>query len=232
MEDDYCKRTISLIGLSGLEVLKMSKVAVIGLGGVGSFIVEALVRSGIGNLVIVDHDMIEASNFNRQLPALCSNLGKSKAESIALHLLDINPQLRVEVHTCRYDELTSPNLINKDLDYVADAIDDIKAKVHLLATCYRSNIPIISSMGTAQRLNPLELTVTDIKNTKNCPLARKVRLELRKQGIDSGIEVVYSNELPKKFNRKDLGSMIFVPGSAGLLLAYRIINNLLASAEK
>lgn len=227
MESVFQQRTTALIGSAGQALLARSWVAVIGLGGVGSFVVEALARSGVGHLTIVDPDHIEPSNFNRQLPALQANLGKNKAQAVAEHLYDINPELIIDIFPCRYQRENHSTIIHGDLNYVIDAIDDVEAKIALLTACVKENIPVVSSMGTARRLNPLYLRVADIKDTSICPLARKVRRALRKAGIEKGVEVVYSQEEPVLSGNPDLGSMVFVPGSAGLLLAARVVGNLL-----
>ncbi|MDR1159386.1 MAG: tRNA threonylcarbamoyladenosine dehydratase [Syntrophomonadaceae bacterium] len=226
MDKEFYQRTEALLGTDVLGKLMDSWVAVVGLGGVGSFAAEALIRSGIGHLTLVDGDCIEPSNFNRQLEALFPDLGRSKVEAIAERAFKINPHIKTEKFVCRYSDVTSEQILNPGIDYVIDAIDDVPAKIHLLSTCLRKNIPIVSSMGAARRFDPSKLKISDIKDTYKCPLAKKVRLGLRRIGIESGIDVVFSQEEPKINEPGTLGSMIFVPASAGLLLASWVIKRI------
>ena len=229
MQEVFC-RTAALLGNEGLRKLQQSAVAIIGLGGVGSYAVEAIARCGVGTIIIVDADRIEASNINRQLPALHSTLDQYKTDVIAARLQDINPQLKVYKHTCRYNHQTSDQILSTKLDYVIDAIDSLPDKIHLIKSCLHKNIPVISSMGAAQRLDPGMLKVADIKDSKVCPMARRLRRELHKENIYSGFKVVFSLEQPLKPDGEiaELGSIVTVPATAGLLLASVVINNLLA----
>jgi tRNA A37 threonylcarbamoyladenosine dehydratase len=227
MYKEFYRRTAALLGTDALGKLKNSWVAVIGLGGVGSFAAEALIRSGVGRLTLVDSDDIEPSNFNRQLEALFPDLGRSKVEAVADRAFNINPRIKTEKFACRYSGITSEQILNPGINYVIDAIDDVPAKIHLLSACLRKNIPVVSSMGAARRLDPSKLKISDIKDTYKCPLAKKVRLGLRKIGIESGIDVVFSQEEPRFAESGTLGSMIFVPASAGLLLASWVIKRML-----
>ncbi|HBQ26951.1 MAG TPA: hypothetical protein DD791_11200 [Syntrophomonas sp.] len=228
MQEVFC-RTAVLLGNEGFKKLQQSSVAIIGLGGVGSYAVEAIVRSGVGTIIIVDADRIEASNINRQLPALHSTLGQYKTDVVADRLLDINPLLKVYKHTCRYNHQTSNQILREKLDYVIDAIDSLPDKVHLIKSCLEKNIPIVSSMGAAQRLDPGMLKVADIKDSRVCPMARRLRRELHKENIYSGFKVVFSLEPPLKPDGEtaELGTIATVPAAAGLLLASVVINELL-----
>lgn len=224
------RRTEALLGSTGLKKLQESSIAVIGLGGVGSYAAEAMARCGVETMVLVDQDRIEASNINRQLPALHSTLGKYKTDVVAARLLDINPSLIANRHTGTYNSQSSEEILSKKLDYVIDAIDSLPDKVHLIKSCLEKNIPVISSMGAARRLNPLLLRVADIKDTSVCPLARRLRRELHKEGIYSGFKVVFSIEPPLKPGQGEsgeLGSIVTVPASAGMLLASVVISDLL-----
>lgn len=229
MQEMFC-RTAALLGNEGLKKLQQSSVAIIGLGGVGSYAVEAIVRSGVGTIIIVDADRIETSNINRQLPALHSTLGKYKTDVVATRMQDINPLLKIYKYTCRYNHQTSNQILREKLDYVIDAIDSLPDKVHLIKSCLQKDIPIISSMGAARRLDPSMLKVADIKDSKVCPMARRLRRELHKENIYSGFKVVFSLEPPLKPDRDtaELGSIVMVPATAGLLLASVVINDLLA----
>ena len=224
-----CRKCFVLLGNEGFKKLQQSSVAIIGLGGVGSYAVEAIVRSGVGTIIIVDADRIEASNINRQLPALHSTLGQYKTDVVADRLLDINPLLKVYKHTCRYNHQTSNQILREKLDYVIDAIDSLPDKVHLIKSCREKNIPIVSSMGAAQRLDPGMLKVADIKDSRVCPMARRLRRELHKENIYSGFKVVFSLEPPLKPDGEtaELGTIATVPAAAGLLLASVVINELL-----
>jgi tRNA A37 threonylcarbamoyladenosine dehydratase len=226
--DSFFQRTQLLTGKAGLEKLKVSRVTVVGLGGVGSHAAEALCRCGVGHISIVDPDRVEESNINRQLPALSSTIGQYKTEVMASRMLQINPDLDLDCFTCAYNEENSSTILGAGCDYIIDAIDSLPDKIHLIETCLSRDIPIISSMGTANRLNPLMLTIADIKDTKICPVARRIRRELRKKGINSGLKVVYSRELPLLKGR-ELGSMIYVTATAGLLLAAHTVNSLIKS---
>lgn len=224
--DSFFHKTGLLTGEAGLEKLKASQVAVVGLGGVGSHAAEALCRCGVGRITIIDPDRVEESNINRQLPALNNTIGQYKAEVMAQRMLEINPDLKLNYLTCPYNEGNSSIISQSNYDYVVDAIDSFQDKIHLIKTCLNLEIPIISSMGTANRINPLLLKIADIKDTNICPVARRIRRELRKQGIYSGLKVVYSREIPL-LKGPELGSVVYVTATAGLLLAAHTINSLM-----
>ncbi len=193
-------RTQRLLGKDGMENLKKSHVAVFGIGGVGGYAVEALVRSGIGALTLVDHDRVEASNLNRQIIALHSTLGQYKVDAAAARVFDIAPHCRVSTHRCFFPEKSEKNAQTFDFseyDFVIDAIDSIKSKVLLIETCIRAGTPIISCMGAGNKLDASAFRVCDLAKTKVCPLARVMRRELKRRGIVH-LPVVYSEEPPIK----------------------------------
>jgi tRNA A37 threonylcarbamoyladenosine dehydratase len=188
-------RTEMLIGSKGLERLKESKVAIFGIGGVGTFVVEGLARSGVGGLVLIDKDDICVTNINRQIHATVKTIGRPKVEVMRERILEINPMARVQIHRIEYNRENAGDLLSGDFSYVVDAIDMVSAKLDLIERCIARNIPIISSMGAGNKLNPKMLEVADIYDTSVCPLAKVVRRELRKRGI-KGLKVVYSREQP------------------------------------
>lgn len=227
MKDIY-QRTAILIGKDNVDKLWKSHVAVFGIGGVGGYAVEALVRTGIGQITIVDFDKIDVTNINRQIIALNSTVGEYKVEVMEQRIKEINPD--IQVITIK-DRLNSTNIHQYDFtkcDYIVDAIDDVTAKLLLIESANNHNVPIISSMGTAKKMNPSQLEVSDIYHTSVCPLARVIRKELRKKG-DFTLKVVYSKEQPKEvIGQNDaLGSISFVPASAGLLIASEVVKDLI-----
>ena len=237
MEWERRKRTEMMIGAAGCEKLEKSKVVVCGLGGVGSYVVEALARAGIGHLVLVDFDMVSVSNINRQLEALTETIGRLKAEVIAQRIASINPQARVEIKTERLTpENIDETIFSEPIDFLVDAIDDVPAKICLLVLAKKKNIPVISVMGTGNKQHPELLEITDISKTEVCPLARKVRKKLKEHVIEKGIAVVFSKEIPvhkKEVARETMeeasapGSISFVPGAAGLFAAGFVVRCLL-----
>jgi len=224
------QRTNELIHEEGLRKLQATHVMVFGCGGVGSFAIEALVRSGIGELSMVDYDVIDISNLNRQLMSDHSNIAHLKVEVLKKRALLINPELMVHVYPMRYD--SSCTLSFEGVHYVIDAMDDIQAKLHLMKTCQALNIPLIMALGTARRLDPSQLTVSDLMSIEGDPIARKLKALVRKAGLES-VEVISSKEKPlptrrsEALNKVVLGSMIFVPATAGLWLAHRILQQVL-----
>lgn len=238
MEDKF-SRTELLIGSKGLEILAQSRVAVFGLGGVGSFATEALARAGVGNLVLVDFDRVSPSNINRQLHALVSTVGESKALLMGQRVKMINPDIRVEIMVERYLSGEGERFFTPAPDYVIDAIDDVPAKVDLIASCVHRGIPLVSSMGAGNKLDPTAFKVADISQTSVCPLARVIRRRLRARGITSGVTVVFSTEPPHRPGKENggsvsyavrpvPGSISFVPPVAGLILAGLVVRGLLA----
>lgn len=238
MSKEQFLRTEFLLGDEGIDKLQGSHVVVFGVGGVGSFTVEALARAGVGKLTIVDFDVVDITNINRQLIALHSTIGKEKVRVLKNRLLDINPELEVEAWAEKVLPETVEEFFQQDYDYVVDAIDMVSSKLALIEFCVNHDIPIISSMGTGNKLDPSKLTVTDIHKTSTCPLARVMRYELKKRGVKK-LEVVYSTETPIKpiipqnveigEKRSVPGSTSFVPSSAGLLLASVVVRNLINS---
>jgi len=228
-------RTIGLIGETALEKLQKSKVAVVGLGGVGSYSVEALARSGVGSLVIADCDVISPSNINRQLPALNSTVDKDKVQIVKERILDINPDAQVYIISERISDNTPKELFS-GCDYIIDAIDDVNAKVFLVKAAKELCIPIISSMGTGNKLDPAGFKIAPIEKTKVCPLAKVMRRELKNRGI-KGIKVLYSEEEPIRTaieegadsrNSRTPGSISFVPSVAGLIIAGEVIRDVIS----
>lgn len=221
MTSDFT-RTIDLIGRPAFEKLQNSSVCVFGCGGVGSYVVEALARSGVGRITIVDNDVVDRSNINRQLIALNSTVGMPKAQAAAERVADINPDCVVTPVELFFD---SEHTIPLDFDYIADAIDSVPSKLFLIEEAAKRGVPVISAMGTGNKFNPSEFEVSDISKTSYCPLAKKMRYELRKRGINH-LKVVYSREEPA-VRSVPPASISFVPGSAGLLMAGEIIKDLI-----
>ncbi|SCG83542.1 UBA/ThiF-type NAD/FAD binding protein [Proteiniborus sp. DW1] len=241
-------RTEMLIGTEGLQKLKESKIAVFGIGGVGSFSVEALVRSGVGSFVLVDDDDICLTNINRQIHATRKTIGKPKVEIMKDRILEINPKVKVVAHKELYNSDSAERLLEDDYTYVIDAIDMVSAKLDLIERCKSRNIPIISAMGAGNKLNPTMLEVSDIYKTSVCPLAKVMRKELRNRNIKS-LKVVYSKEVPItpqsvggncktdcicpnkdrtcSVRRQIPGSVSFVPSVAGLIIASEVIKDIL-----
>lgn len=223
-------RTEMLIGEDNAEKLKACSVALFGIGGVGSYVAEALARCGIGKLMLVDNDTVAKSNINRQIIALHSTVGKYKTDVMQDRILDINPDCIVETSNVFYTEKSDVAL--NGYDYIVDAIDTVSAKLTLISCAKELNIPIISSMGTGNKLDASRFKITDIKKTSVCPLARVMRRELKLRGIDS-LKVLYSDEQPKKTtltvsNGKPIpASISFVPSVAGLLIAGEVVRDLL-----
>jgi len=224
-----------LVGPRALEVLAASSVAVVGLGGVGSFAVESLARAGIGRLVLVDHDHVAESNINRQLCALRETVGRPKAELMSERVLGINPKAKIEAHTERYCPETAESLIGPGLSYIVDAIDSISAKVDLVVRAKGLGIPIVSAMGSGGKLDPTRLKVADLYATSVCPLARVMRSELKSRGVEA-LDVVYSDERPISrgldeadgiARRTIVGSMSYLPAAAGLIAASVVVRALL-----
>lgn len=223
-----------LIGEEKLQQLQNSHVLVFGVGGVGGYVVEALVRSGIGHITIVDNDEVSLTNLNRQIIATRETIGKKKVEVMRERILSINPDCLVTGLEMFYLPENADTIDLKKYDYVVDAIDTITSKIELAMRCEKLNVPLISSMGTGNKLNPAMLEVSDIYKTSVCPLAKVMRKELKTRGVKH-LKVVYSKELPIKprqsnepTNKRTVpGSSAFVPSSAGLLIASEVIKDLL-----
>lgn len=229
-------RTELLLGSGAMQKLKNARVAVFGLGGVGGYVVEALARSGIGALDLVDHDTISPTNINRQLLALHSTIGMDKAEAARNRVLDINPELTVTVHKTFYSPDTATLFDFTQYDYIVDAIDTVTAKLALVAQAKAAGTPIICSMGTGNKLDPSKFQIADIAKTSVCPLARVMRKECAKRGLKH-VKVLFSTEDPipslessteelPEGRRALPGSVAFVPSVAGLLIAGEVIKDL------
>lgn len=227
------ERSRLLLGDDMVEKLKASKVAVFGVGGVGGYVVEALARTGVGNFVITDNDSVSISNINRQIIALHSTVGMMKTEAVRQRILDINPDANVELHNCFYLPDSHDDYDFADYDYVIDCIDTVSAKIDIIMQSQAVGTPVISSMGTGNKLNPAMLEVEDIYKTSVCPLARVMRTELKKRGVKK-LKVVYSKETPIKVSaplensvrRSIPGSVAFVPACAGLIIASEVVREL------
>ncbi len=246
MPDPFVRMAL-LYGSAAMERLQHARVAVFGIGGVGGYAVEALARSGIGALDLIDHDRVSFSNLNRQIIATRSSLGRYKVEVAAERIRDINPDCRVRTYQTFFLPETAGEFDFREYDYVVDAVDTVTAKLLLSERARDANVPIISAMGTGNKLHPDRLEVADLYETSECPLARIMRKEARKRGIER-LKVVYSRETPlapqgeemeepsdgsdgpgeMQYGKKRVtpGSTAFVPGAAGLLLAAEVINDL------
>lgn len=232
---EWLTRTEKIIGKDSIEKLKESKVVILGIGGVGSFACEAIARSGIGKIVLVDKDEVDISNINRQIIATTKTIGKSKVEVMKNRIFEINPCCKVEVYKEFISEDNIKDLIDKDVNYVIDAIDTISSKIALAVWCNENNIKLISSMGTGNKLDPTEFKVADIYSTKVCPLAKVMRRELKKRGVKK-LKVLYSEEIPIKQTKDNIdkekrkqspGSISFVPSCAGLIIAGEVIKDII-----
>lgn len=230
MESQF-SRTELLIGKSGVEKLNKSKVAVFGIGGVGSFVVEGLARAGIGNFILIDNDKVSLSNLNRQIIATRKTLGENKVEIARERILEINPNANIEI----YQQFFLPDtegILDESIDYIVDSIDTVTAKIELVIRAQKLNIPIISCMGTGNKLDATKFEVTDIYKTSVCPLAKVMRKELRAKGIKK-LKVVYSKEEPiNPFDEngkrsKVPGSVSFVPSVAGMIIAGEVIKDII-----
>lgn len=249
MKQHSLSRTELLIGKQSLEKLKQSTIVIFGVGGVGSFALEAVARSGIGNIIIVDDDTVCLTNINRQIQATFKTIGKPKVEVLKQRVLDINPNCNIKAYQVFVTDDNIPDIIPENTDYVIDAIDTVSSKISLVVWCKRNNINIISCMGTGNKLDPTQFKVSDIYDSKMCPLAKVMRHELRKREIKS-LKVVYSEEVPKKpkidevvtckegcvcsggskkclAKRQIPASISFVPPVAGMILGGEAIKSII-----
>lgn len=236
MDTSWMERTSLLVGKKGLEKLNQAHVLVVGLGGVGSYAAEAIGRSGVGKMTIIDGDTVDPTNRNRQLQALASTHGQNKAHLMAARLREINPEIELNV----VDEFKTPDdmkiILNQKYSYVIDAIDSISPKLYLLQTAYYNNQRIISSMGAGGKMDPTKIKVVDISQTRTCPMAQYVRKRLRYMNIFKGIKSVYSTELPakhsimktdgNKFKKSAYGTISYLPAAFGLVCASVVIRDL------
>ena len=227
-------RTEMLIGNDGMKKLNDAKVAIFGLGGVGSFVCEGLARSGIGNFILVDYDKIDESNINRQLIATVNTIGQYKVDLMKERIFEINPDANVEVYKEFYLADSKTDIITKDLSYAVDCVDTIMAKIAIICQCDALDVPVISSMGTGNKLDPSMFEVADIYETSVCPLARIMKKDLRKRNIER-LKVVYSKEhaintndceINQNTKYKVKGSVSFVPSVAGLIIAGEVIKDI------
>ncbi len=232
MENEFSRMEL-LLGEDQTERLGRAKVAVFGLGGVGSYVVEALARCGIGGLLLTDHDTVSITNINRQIYALHSTIGRAKTEVAKERILDISPDTLVHTYETFYNAKTAALFHLEDYDYIVDAMDTVKSKLLLVENAKAVDIPIISCMGAGNKLDPSRFEITDISKTSVCPLAKVMRLELRKRGIKK-LKVLYSKEKPLKpaVNREPgersvPGSVSFVPSVAGLMIAGEVVRDIL-----
>lgn len=230
---DFTMRTSLIIGDEGINKLQNANVIVFGVGGVGSFAAESLVRAGVGNITIVDFDDVDITNINRQLPALHSTVGKLKVDVMKDRLLDINPDLNIRTVAKKYNKETTDEILIEDYDYVIDAIDMVTSKILLVEECNKKGLTLISSMGMGNKLDPTKIVVTDIHKTHTCPLAKVMRKELKDRRIKK-LKVVYSEEQPRELKKKIMngrkvtpGSTSFVPSVGGLTIASVVVNDLI-----
>ncbi len=224
--DNIFSRTKLLIGDDAFLRLKNKHIAIFGIGGVGSYVTEALARCGIGHITIVDKDIVDVTNINRQLIALSSTVGKPKTEVAKERILDINPQAKVEAFPVFYNSDTQSMFDFSGFDYVIDAIDTVTSKLLIIENAKKAGVPVISCMGTGGKINPSLFEVTDIKKTHTCPLAKVMRRELKEREIFS-LKVVYSPEQAIK-SADVIPSISFVPSSAGLLIASEVVKDLIS----
>lgn len=224
MEERY-GRTAILLGEQGVEKLKNSRVAVFGVGGVGSYCAEGLARAGVGEITLIDKDEVEESNLNRQLVALTSTIGKSKAEVMRERIADINPACRVNAKQIFYLPETADEINLGAYDFIADCIDNVTAKICLIERTQALGVPVISAMGAGNRLDPTKIRIADLSKTSVCPLARIMRRELKKRGIEH-LSVAYSEEEPCVKTAEVIGSVSFVPSVMGLAMAGEIVRRL------
>lgn len=233
MEDIY-QRTEIILGKENIKTISNLNIVICGIGGVGSFTLESLARIGVGNITIIDKDVIDITNINRQIIATSKNIGKDKVEEAQKRVNEINPEIKVKAIK---ENITSENiskiLNNDNIDYVVDCVDNIEAKIAIMLECNKKNIRCISCMGMGNKLNPLDIKISDIYKTNTCPLAKIIRKKLKENNIKNQ-KVVFSTELPKKktIDEKEiygntLGSVSFVPSVAGLILASEVIKDLI-----
>ena len=231
MEENQFERTALLLGKASVERLARKRVAVFGVGGVGGFVCEGLVRAGIGAIDIVDKDIVAISNINRQLIALHSTVGKNKVDVLEERLKDINKNLIIKKYKCFFLPETSDTFDFREYDYVVDAIDTVTGKIELILKANEAGVPIISAMGAGNKLDPTAFQVSDIYKTSVCPLARVMRRELKKRGVEK-LKVVYSKEEPIKPQFEEgeevvPGSVSFVPPVVGLIIAGEVVKDLI-----
>jgi len=226
--EDMLTRTRVLLGDEKVKKITNLKLVIFGVGGVGSYALEAVVRAGVKEVILIDYDTINITNLNRQLIATTENLGELKVNAAAKRIKNINPEIKVTVFPLKVDEENVFKFIPLDTDYVIDAIDDIKGKTSIIKYCVENNIKIISSMGTGNRTMFKDYIITDISKTHGCPLARKLRKKLKENNIFTGVSVMFSPITPDIIVKdKIIGSISFVPAQGGLKLAEKVINDII-----
>lgn len=230
MEQSQHQRTVMLIGEEAFAILQTKKVAVCGVGGVGSYVAEGLARSGVGRLMLIDNDTVSLSNCNRQLPALHSTLNQPKVQVMANRIADIDPRIQVDSKEL-FLTADTPASLFEGYDYIVDAVDNVTAKLRLIEIAGELDIPVISAMGCGNKSDPSKLVITDLFKTDTCPLCRVMRRECKVRGIHK-LKVIYSTEPPRKPVTNEQGrtppaSMIFVPATAGLLIGAEIVKDLI-----
>lgn len=234
--DEKFIRTEMLLGEGNMEKLKAAKVMIFGVGGVGSFTAEALARSGVGKLGLVDFDEIAVSNINRQIHSNTKTVGQLKVQAMKERIMDINPEAEVEDFPVLYNSENAEKLLGGEIDYIVDAIDMVSSKIDLIERAVAKGIPVISAMGAGNKLNPTMLEVSDLYKTSVCPLARVMRSELKKRGIKK-LKVVYSKEQPitpaaleenRPGKRQTPGSVSFVPSVSGLIIASEVVKDIIS----
>ena len=225
--DNQFTRTEMLIGKEAVERLSKKQVAIFGIGGVGGYIVEALARAGVGSLDLIDNDDVNITNINRQIIALHSTIGKAKVEVARERVLDINPEINVKIYKKFFSPETSKEFDFSQYDYIVDAIDSVTGKIELILKSQKTNIPIISCLGTGNKLDPTKFEISDIYKTSVCPLAKVMRTELKKRGVKK-LKVLFSKETPiKKEGQRIPASISFVPPVAGLIIASEVVRDLM-----
>ena len=227
--NDQFDRTRKLIGEENLTKLADSHVLVVGLGGVGSFALESLIRCGIGKLTIVDFDTVDVTNLNRQLQTLQENIGRKKTDVFRERALAINPDVQIRTKELFVNQDTVTQLFDVEYDYAVDCIDSVEGKLAIWKYCQQNNIPFVSSLGMANRLDPQKVELTKLNRTTGDPLARSLRYKAKREGISLDVDVVFSSETPMMVSqtRQALGSVMFVPATAGLTCGYCVIRNLI-----
>ena len=224
-EADRFQRTRRLIGDHALEMLRTSKILVFGVGGVGGYVCEALARAGVGRVDIVDKDVVDITNINRQIIATTDTIGLPKVGVCRERMLSINPEIQVVAKQCFYLPEKASDFAFGEYDYIVDAIDNVTAKIDIICQAKQAGTPVISSMGTGNKLDPTQFRIADIEKTKVCPLAKVVRKELKKRGV-RGVKVLYSEEEPVRTGMRTPASISFVPPAAGLIIAGEVIKDL------
>ena len=231
-------RTERLLGEDAMKKLRAARVAVFGVGGVGGYVVEALARSGVGAIDLIDHDTVSITNLNRQIIALQSTVGKYKVDVMKDRILDINPECKVDIHRCFFLPETEGEFDFREYSYVVDAVDTVTAKIQLVMQAKECGVPVIISMGAGNKLDPTRFEVADIYETSVCPLAKVMRRELKKRGVKE-LKVVYSKEQPVRQKMQEPtaervvpGSTAFVPSVAGLVLASEVVRDLTERREQ